>query len=70
MKCCTHCDFRTVCCDFCRLYNFNGVINKGTGIELYTEEGYCTFHDEAKHPGDSCEDFICEHYKVKDKNRR
>lgn len=41
-------------CDFCKHYNFNGDENGA-----YTENGFCTFHNQKKDPSDFCEDFYC-----------
>lgn len=60
MKQCDDCADMAVC-DFCRLYNFNGVEG------AYTDEGYCVWHEEPREPGDGCDNFICRDYKRKNK---
>lgn len=56
-KCSADC---SVCCDFCRFYNFNP-----DHMGSYLGDGYCVFHEVHKDPGDKCEQFICFEYKVK-----
>lgn len=46
------------CCDFCRLFNFNGDENG-----VYVGRGYCVKFEIKSDPGDVCGTFICARYK-------
>jgi hypothetical protein len=59
MKLCSQCREDIVCCDFCRMFNYNG--NKeGT----YLGNGYCVYHETSCEPLDVCNDFVCMFYKM------
>lgn len=51
-------------CDFCKHYNFNGedILDENGEIKakgaIYTENGFCTFHSQKKHPADGCKDLL------------
>lgn len=61
-RCSKHC---IAVCDYCRLYNYNGD-EKG----VYWGTGYCVWHEKAKQPYDTCNDFICDEYKNEDERIR
>ena len=60
MKCCKDCEI--ICCDFCRFYEFNGDADGN-----WIGKGYCTWNDEFRDPGSSCEDYICKDYNFDNK---
>jgi hypothetical protein len=59
MKLCKQCNEDIVCCDFCRMFNYNG---DKEGI--YLGNGYCVYHEKRTEPIDVCNDFICMFYKM------
>lgn len=46
------------CCDFCRLFNFNGDENG-----VYVGRGHCVLHETPADPGGLCGFFMCFRYK-------
>ena len=56
-------------CDFCRMFNRNEKYIDGHFVYI-VDDGYCVQHERSTNPTNTCDDFVCGGYKVKDANRK
>ena len=61
--CSKECAMYNDICDFCQYFEFRGRGYMKNGViwrdVIYTEDGWCIFHQQKKRPEESCNKFYC-----------